>query len=188
MTLICIDAGHSGQFEPGACSMGHTEANLNLKMARLLQDELMKYSGLAVMLTRCGEVYDDEMDWRCDMANDADADLFISIHHNAFEDANAKGTEVYYFTGSEQGELFARSIYSAIYSDLKLHYGREVNRGTKSAGFYVLKHTAMTAALIEYGFMTNAEDMSILTSEKGAAILAAATAKGIYRYITNINI
>ena len=59
---ICIDPGHSGPVEPGACAGGFSEATLVMAIARFLQQEL-QLRGHAVLLTRDGPVADDELDW-----------------------------------------------------------------------------------------------------------------------------
>ena len=79
---ICIDPGHSGPFEPGACAGGFTEAALVMAIARFLEQELL-LRGHEVRLTRDGPVADDELGWRAELANRWGADLYISIHCNS---------------------------------------------------------------------------------------------------------
>ena len=90
---ICIDPGHSGPFEPGACAGGVTEAAINLEVAKITGRMLEKY-GHKVLLTRTVDVDNNWLTWRCEAAWAFDADIFVSIHCNASEDESASGTEV----------------------------------------------------------------------------------------------
>ena len=96
---ICLDPGHSGKIEPGACSGGVTEAVINLEVAKIAGRMLEKF-GHKVLLTRTGEVDNYWLSWRCEAAWAFGADIFVSIHCNASNDESAKGTETFYFPGS----------------------------------------------------------------------------------------
>ena len=87
---IAIDPGHSGPIEPGACAHGLKECDIVLSVARLLKDKL---TGHEVMLTRDGDVDNDELSWRAYESNQWGADIFISLHCNAFGDPAAHGAE-----------------------------------------------------------------------------------------------
>ena len=110
---ICIDPGHSGKIEPGACAGGVTEAAITLEVAKIAGRMLEKF-GHQVLLTRSGEVDNDWLSWRCEAAWAFGADIFISIHCNASNDESAKGTETFYFPGSETGHALARCIQSEL--------------------------------------------------------------------------
>ena len=103
---ICLDPGHSGKIEPGACSGGVTEAVINLEVAKIAGRMLEKF-GHKVLLTRTGEVDNYWLSWRCEAAWAFGADIFVSIHCNACEDETVTGTETFYFLGSETGHANA---------------------------------------------------------------------------------
>lgn len=96
MKTIVIDAGHGG-VKPGAAGKFSLEKNIALKVAlklgKMIEDEL---PGIKVIQTRKTDV---DVDWyrRAEMANDAKADLFISIHCNSMPKGNTttKGTETF---------------------------------------------------------------------------------------------
>lgn len=155
---ICIDPGHSGAYEPGACADGRREADIVLGISRLAGKMLTKL-GYAVTLTRTGDVNDDALAWRAELANERDADLFVSIHCNSYTDAKANGTETWYYRGSEAGQALADCIQNALVEAVGT-----TDRGIKStAGFTVLKQTLCPAVLVELAFLSNPEDREQLT-------------------------
>lgn len=174
---VCIDPGHSGPVEPGVCAGGVRECDIVLEVSRFVADYL-RCIGVDVMLTRDGDIDTDDLDFRVRMANDWPADVYISIHANAAENTAARGVETYHYPGSPGGEFLAsciqRQLVCAEYT---------VDRGVKSADFYVLRETNMPAVLVEVGFVTNATDREILTSTGGPGYIAAAIALGLRDYI-----
>ena len=110
---ICIDPGHSGPVEPGACAGGVTEAAITLEIAKITAKMLEKFRH-TVLLTRTGTVDNDWLTWRCEAAWNFGADIFISIHCNAHASPAAHGTEVFYYPGSESGHALARCIQAEL--------------------------------------------------------------------------
>ena len=172
---ICIDPGHSGPFEPGACAGGFTEADLNLRIARFAR-EALELRGHVVMLTRNGAIEDNDLDWRCQMANDWGADLFISIHCNSATVVEAEGTETCYFPGSTGGLRLARCLQYSLTEALLT-----ADRGVKEKNFAVLRETECTAVLVECGFISNPEESKLLDTDayrlKVATVLISAYLK-----------
>lgn len=173
---ICIDPGHSGPAEPGACAAGITEAQVNLAIARILGERLSKM-GHAILYTREGNIDDDGLAWRARMANNWGADVYISIHCNAAESGAAHGVETYHFPGSAAGRRLAECIQRSLACT-----GYTRDRGVKAADFAVLRLTDMTAVLVECGFLTNAADRAFITSHSGQVLIAAAIAEAIADY------
>lgn len=90
---IMIDPGHGGK-DPGAAANGLREKDINLRMARIL-GEMLKEQGFEVHYTRTTDKF-IPLEERTAMANARNADLFISVHCNAYKDTSARGFEVYY--------------------------------------------------------------------------------------------
>lgn len=90
---IMIDPGHGGK-DPGAVANGLREKDINLRMARIL-GAMLKEQGFEVHYTRTTDKF-IPLEERTAMANARNADLFISVHCNAYKDTSAKGFEVYY--------------------------------------------------------------------------------------------
>jgi len=91
---VVIDPGHGGH-DPGAMTMGMTEADVVLDVALRLEALLLKQPGVEAVLTRRADVF-VPLDERTALANREGADLFLSIHANASEDERARGIETYF--------------------------------------------------------------------------------------------
>ena len=174
---ICIDPGHSGSFEPGACAGGVTEAAVTLEIARITARMLQKHRH-KVLLTRTGEVDNDWLTWRCEAAWNFGADIFISIHCNAHASSEANGTEVFYFPTSENGHTLARCIQEEVVKSC-----RTADRGVKTNDEWtVLLETACPAVLVELAFLTNDSERELLTTDMGQRRFAEGLVKGINRF------
>lgn len=91
---IVIDAGHGGH-DPGTSGSFSREKDVALKIALELGSTIEKHlKDVEVLYTRDNDKFID-LDVRADIANKANADLFISIHCNAFPKKNIYGTETY---------------------------------------------------------------------------------------------
>jgi N-acetylmuramoyl-L-alanine amidase len=117
----------------------------------------------------------DSLQKRCDIANDANAKYFISIHANSFDSAAALGTETLYNTGNAESERLATAIQNSIVQEVGTY-----NRGLKDGNWlYVVKNTKMTAVLTELGFLTNPDDAAKMRDESYRQRYAQAIADGI---------
>jgi N-acetylmuramoyl-L-alanine amidase len=107
ISRIVIDPGHGGH-DPGARSNGITEAELALDIALRLEKRLLQQPDVEVVLTRRTSVF-IPLDKRTEIANRAGADLFLSIHANAAENASTRGIETYFlnFAPDESAEALA---------------------------------------------------------------------------------
>ncbi len=93
--VIAIDAGHGGK-DPGAIGRGNThEKDVVLAIAIRLHNYLVPIQGIIPVLIRETDTYID-LRKRMDTARDANADIFVSIHADAFEgESTAHGSSVY---------------------------------------------------------------------------------------------
>lgn len=158
---VTIDFGHGGS-DPGAVGiMGVIEKNLVLEIGQILIEKL-KDLGVKTYVTRNKDEY-VSLKSRCDISNNSDSDLFVSLHCNAFNKESAKGLEVYHHPKSKYGSPCSKIILDEIINAGL--YTR--NRGVKTSDrFYVLKRTRATAVLIELGFITNYEDLQLIQTNK----------------------
>lgn len=100
MLTIALDPGHGGE-DPGAIgARGSREKDIVLAIAKRLKDKLEDHPNMRVMLTRDGD-YFVPLGKRVEKARKVDADLFISIHADAFVKPSARGSSV--FVLSEKG-------------------------------------------------------------------------------------
>ena len=92
--VIAIDPGHGGE-DPGASGPGGLrEKTVVLQIARRLENQLAKIPGFKPMLVRTGDYY-VSLKNRRDKARALEADLFVSIHADAFREKSAHGASVY---------------------------------------------------------------------------------------------
>ena len=100
MITVVIDPGHGGE-DPGALGRGGTqEKDVTLAIARKLKDRIDREPGMRAVLTREGD-YFIPLQMRVQKARKVNADLFVSIHADAFIKPHARGSSV--FALSERG-------------------------------------------------------------------------------------
>lgn len=170
MSKVFLDAGHGGK-DPGAIGNGLKEKDVALSVGNKITKTLEKHN-VEVIHTRTTDVFVG-LHERVQVANKADADVFVSLHCNSFSNPQAQGVEVYAYPNSAKGKALASNILDSIVKD-KLY---TKNRGVKTANFSVLRRTKMPSALIELGFISNIEDVDIMINKQDE--LAEAVAKGI---------
>ncbi|OJV66367.1 MAG: hypothetical protein BGO41_02720 [Clostridiales bacterium 38-18] len=176
-TLIVIDAGHGGK-DPGAVGSKAQEKDLTLRAAKLLESELQKL-GFKTYMIRAVDEYVGLYD-RPAIANELDADLFVSIHINAFTNGTASGVEVLYGDESMSSD---KGLASAIQTELVKSLGA-VDRGIGYLPrLVVLQESKMTSVLAELGFITNSAEQDKLMSESYLKKAAEAMAKGIVNFL-----
>ncbi|MGH2756809.1 MAG: N-acetylmuramoyl-L-alanine amidase [Actinomycetota bacterium] len=173
--IVVIDPGHGGQ-DPGERADGGalTEAAVCWQLASGLAENLER-AGAKVELTR-GENEDVDASERARRANEANADLFVSIHLNSNPQRNASGTSTFFFGGSSGGEALADDIQEQLVG-LGLNDCRSHARS-----FSLLKETRMPAVLVEPVFITNPEEEVLLTDPEFRSRLAEAMAVGVLTY------
>jgi N-acetylmuramoyl-L-alanine amidase len=167
---ICLDPGHGGD-DPGYLAGGGQEKRVTLLLAQELRDQLTK-AGFQVTLTRASDKRVDLPD-RPDFARRKAADVFISLHFNAFPERSVQGTEVYCLTpagapstnargegsgagrfpgnrNNEKNMLLAFQMQKSLTQALSVE-----DRGVHRARFEVLRDAEMPAVLIEGGFLSH---------------------------------
>ncbi len=123
--VVVIDAGHGGQ-DPGALGQRKTrEKDITLAVALKLHERLQAQTGIRSVLVRDSDVY-VALRQRMNTARQAGADLFVSIHADAVERNEARGSSVYTLSidgaSSEAADLLAKSENesAALYGDIEL--------------------------------------------------------------------
>lgn len=106
---IAIDAGHGGD-DPGASGpSGVREKDVVLEVARRLADEVHRQRGMEPLLIRDGDYFVSLRD-RSERARNAQSDLFVSIHADAFRNGNARGATVYVLSEKGASDEAARRL------------------------------------------------------------------------------
>ena len=185
---VVLDAGHGAPDGGAVGPAGTEEKDVNLDIVMKLQ-EILESRGVRVILTRTGDngIYDSDaktihakkvsdMKNRRAIINNSGADLFLSIHMNAFEDASSSGLHVFYARSHPEAEPVARAITDSIaaLTGAKAH---EVK--TASDTLYLMKNPTPPAILVECGFISNPDEERLLNTDVYRAKIAYAIADAI---------
>ncbi|MEA5571849.1 N-acetylmuramoyl-L-alanine amidase [Calothrix sp. UHCC 0171] len=173
--VVIIDPGHGGK-DPGAPGIGGTQEKniilpIGIRVAQILQQ-----NGVQAVMTRNAD-YFVTLQGRVDMAERANADVFVSIHANSAGASrpDVNGLETYYY---DSGLGLARIVHNNILQSLNIR-----DRGVRRARFYVLRKSSMPSILVETGYMTGQEDIARLQTPQYQAQMADAIARGILQYL-----
>ena len=182
--LVVIDAGHGGD-AAGAVYGKLYEKNLNLDIAKRL-NELLKKKGAETYMLREDDSNMGNYE-RAYIANHLNAKLYLSIHNNALDNRNYRGTMTLYCPsssgGSFTGRSFAKLIHQTVLGSLKTKDRKVIGR----SDLIVLKTTTMPAALIEVGYMTNKSDRSNLQKTSFRQKTAQALCDSIIKALAKLN-
>lgn len=185
--IIAIDAGHGGSDVGAIGPTGVTEKSVTLRIAQELQKQLIT-EGATVVMTRTTDTEVspkkanasdiEELQARCDVGNEKNADIFISIHMDSFTTSTPSGTTGYYYaSGTQAGQRLAKYVSEGVVANLGTG-----NRGNKSCNFYVVKHTDMPATLVEVAFISNDKEEKLLNSDAGIEKAAEGIVNGIRKF------
>ena len=185
--VIVIDVGHGGN-DPGKISAnGIQEKDVNLEIARYLQDYLIAQDYI-VYLTRdtdCG-LHDEnasnkkssDLKNRIQFFEDKQAALVVSIHQNSYSDTIQHGAQTFYFSNSEASKMLAEFVQNAL---LKID-DTNTRTAKSSDSYYLLKNSSMPAVIVECGFLSNLEETSRLTDPNYQKKLVYAISLGVCQY------
>lgn len=181
--IIAIDAGH-GLTTSGKRCMKALDPNetrewwLNNRIADRLEVLLASYDCKIIRVDDTTGAKDISLADRVKKANNGNADVYVSIHHNAGANGGTSGgTEVYYYSSKAERKNQATALYNTLIN----YTGLKGNRSTpvKKYAFYVVKNTKMPAFLIENGYMDSQIDTPIILTSGHAE----KTAQAILRFL-----
>lgn len=176
--IVCIDPGHGGR-DPGAVANSLQEKQIALEISLKLA-EILKLHDFKVVMTRKEDIF-VSLNKRADIANRANADIFISVHCNSAANNRAYGFETYHYPRYSDARRLATYVQEEIQKNRKLYQNKKfANRGVKTARFTVLQRTSMTAILVETAFINNAIDAQIL--KNNTENFAFAIANAVLKY------
>ncbi|KGG15368.1 MULTISPECIES: N-acetylmuramoyl-L-alanine amidase [unclassified Prochlorococcus] len=175
---VIIDPGHGGPDSGAVGINGLKETDVVLEISKYVSSFLGE-KGIKVQLTRYREV-DLGLAKRVRIANNSNADAFISIHANATRGfkREVSGIESYFFAG-----IYGRKLAEHIQKALLDVPGGSPDRGVRQSRFFVIRNTNMPAALIEVGFLTGRLDAKLLSQKAYRKKIAFAISKGILNYL-----
>ncbi|MFC5470232.1 N-acetylmuramoyl-L-alanine amidase [Cohnella suwonensis] len=166
---IVVDAGHGGKDVGSIGKNGSYEKDATMPAALELKRQL-ESKGATVVLTR---ETDDKipLEERVDIAADETADLFISIHFDAYEDRNVTGMTTYY--NKEEDMRFAELVHERL---AKL--GTK-DRGVQFGDYFVLRENARPSILLELGYISNEQDEKRMMTDAFREQAATAIVEGV---------
>ena len=173
--VVIIDPGHGGK-DSGAIGIGGVqEKNVILPIGKRIA-EVLERNGIQVIMTRDSD-YFVTLPGRVTMAQQANADVFVSIHANSAGESRPEvsGLETYHY---DSGLTLAQIVHSKILQSLNVR-----DRKVRKARFYVLRKTSMPSILVETGFLTGRDDAAKLRTSAYQNQMADAIAQGILQYL-----
>jgi N-acetylmuramoyl-L-alanine amidase len=187
--IIVIDPGHGGPDGGAVSEEGLVEKEVTLQIAFDLRDFLQQ-SGALVYLTReedtdlaengssLSKRKAEDLMRRLQFVRQQHADLFISIHLNAFPVSRYYGAQTFYHPKSDENKRLASLIQAELIRQLG-----NTNRLPKANGdLFLLKHSPVPTCLIEVGFLSNPSEARRLGTREYQQKIAASIYYGIIRF------
>lgn len=175
--VVVIDPGHGGHDNGTESFNGiYKEKNVVLSIGYTYFRNYLNDDDLKVYWTRKDDTY-PTLPERAAFAKKVDADIFISVHMNAFQKSTPKGTEIFYSTRNNILQPNGLSSYTMASMFLKniTSTFNTYNRGVKTAAYVVTNMNTVPAVLLEYGFLTNKDDLDkfskLENQDKAAEVL-----------------
>lgn len=186
---VTIDPGHGGS-DPGKIGInGCKEKDINLAISMELK-ACLEEVGVSVNMTQEDEngLYKDrdtnkkqaDMRNRCEIINNAKANLTVSVHQNSYTSESVSGPQVFYHVQSAEGEKAAACIQEALNRDFSIARPRKIKSNNT---YYILKRTKICSILVECGFLSNYEEAEMLTTSAYQNKVARALSAGILAYL-----
>lgn len=186
---VVIDAGHGGS-DPGKVGInGALEKDLNLQIANLVK-QFLEANDIQVVMTREGDggLYDEnasnkkvqDMKQRIALIDKAAPVVTVSIHQNSYPEEYVHGAQVFFYTGSTEGEKLAQIIQQRLVATVDPENKRQVKANDS---YYLLKKTGTPIVIVECGFLSNQAEAEKLCTELYQEKVAWAIHIGILQYL-----
>lgn len=170
---IVLDPGHGGK-DPGSIGLyGVKEKDVITSTANVVVQKL-RNAGANVMLTRTSDHF-ISLAKRVRISESYDTHAFISLHYNAYPIISVNGVSTYYANGNSQ--KLAQDVQSSLASSVNLR-----NRGVMQADFHVIHQNSAPSILMELGFITNPNDLSVVQTSDYQGKVAQAITNGLKNY------
>ena len=193
---VVIDAGHGGEDGGASGSSGVPEKEINLAIAKDLQ-QLLSVSGYRVVMTRTdNEAIGDntlgtvrarkvsDMRQRLKILEDQGNCVFLSIHQNFFTQSQYAGTQIFYSKNNTESKPLSEDIRARVVDLLQKDNKRETKPATSS--IYLLWEAEVPAVLVECGFLSNAQEEAKLKDPSYQQKIAFAVYSGFLDYCSGV--
>ncbi len=188
-TTVVIDPGHGG-YDSGTRSDSEIlEKDLNLTISKKIAEYLSCFD-INVVLTRNDDTAPSGVDGqsrkrseilsRIKIADEENADLFLSVHMNYFPDASCRGTQVFFTENNLKNQVFAHTLQATVQKLVQPENARAPKSGDS---IFLLQNLKIPSALIECGFLSNSEETALLCEESYQNKLAFAIASAIVTHL-----
>lgn len=187
--VVVLDPGHGGE-NLGADYNGYIEKEMNMIVANAMYEELSKYEGITVYMTRTGDVETDiSLKDRAKFAKEVNADYLFCLHFNMSANNNFYGTEVWVQSSGQEnrdGYAFA-SVQLETMADMGLYVrGAKTRLNDKGTDYYgILRHCkeyGIAAALIEHCHVDNDTDTGFCDSIEDLEAFGRADATSVAKF------
>lgn len=174
---IFIDAGHGGT-NPGTIGTNDLfESTVNLDVALKL-GRILSSKGYDVNYSRTTDK-NVSLSERAALANSWGADYFVSIHCNSNPNSEISGASTYYYRKGTTAESLAIVVNTNL-----VRMTEQIDLGTFSANFAVLRLTDMPAILVEIAFLSNPREAELLSTNTFRENCAIGISNGIIQFTT----
>jgi len=186
--VIVVDPGHGG-IDPGVVGRSALEKDVTLEVGRRLAASLGQ-AGAMVLMTRDTDTglsdpntigasakKREDLKRRVALANDNEADLYVSIHVNSTSDPSRRGAQTFVQPGSAESKKASQLIQSELAGLLK-----NTARQPSEVDFFITRNTSMPAVIVEIGFMTNEAEGKLLADPAYQGKVAWAIYAGVVKY------
>ena len=178
MPKVFIGVGHGGS-DGGAVGNGLYEKNLNLSIAMVICNELVRH-GVDVKSSRTTDE-SDSLREEIDECNAYAPDIAIDVHTNSSATGGGDGFEAYYHYKGGLGKTLAENIEAEVVAIGQNSRGCKTRVGSNGDYYGFIRETNCPAVIIECAFINNAEDIAIIDTEEEQVIFGKAVAKGILK-------
>ncbi|MGI5948124.1 MAG: N-acetylmuramoyl-L-alanine amidase [Lachnospiraceae bacterium] len=191
--VVVIDSGHGGN-DPGKIGVsGQKEKDINLQIAKKLKSYL-EAANVAVVMTRESDIglYKEsdshkksaDMKKRCQIIDEAEPVLAVSIHQNSYHQEEICGAQVFYYKNSEKGQRLAEILQKRFDYVLGEAENRRKAKGNDS--YYLLLNVKAPIVIVECGFLSNTEEAAKLSDEEYQDRIAWTIHLGILQYMNTM--
>ena len=188
---VVIDAGHGG-IDPGKIGInGAEEKDINLRIAAKVRDYL-RTQDVEVIMTREGDdgLYDvgadnkkvQDMKRRIEIIDGSAPSLAVSIHQNSYPEEYVKGAQVFYYTGSMEGQKLAQFVQASLVERVDQDNHRQIK---PNDSYYMLKKAPTPIIIVECGFLSNSNEAASLCDPEYQQRVAWAIHMGILQYLNS---
>jgi N-acetylmuramoyl-L-alanine amidase len=175
---IVVDAGHGGD-ETGFTAGETTEADLVFDLASRIEGRLAA-AGATVYLTR-GRHQGPSLAERTAFANDARADLFLSLHLDSHSSEHARGVAAYYYgTGSGASSTFGEQFANLVRREVVARTGL-LDLGSHPKTWDLLRMTRMPAVRLDCGYLSHPVDRLLLLDARVRSAVAHSVLAAVQR-------